>query len=330
MGQTFLSEEEAWVFYKNYARLHGFSIQKDRFQKQDGVITRRDFYCHHSRSQPLKEIDPNKEQRNRVSIRCNCNSHLRIKLRRCNEIFDEELHVTTFIEEHNHPLLSQSQVRFLPANRMISEEDDKHILILKEAGLTVRQIILVIELEKNLEHGELPFLEKYIRNLFTNVRKLTFLAIMMKAPKTIITDHDPWMNQAIAQELPYTKHCFCIWHITSKFSGWFTSILRDKYQEWCKDFYTLFKLETIEDFENQWPPIVSKYNLLDNKHVKGLYHIKEFWAPPYLRNYYFEGMRTTRRSEYITVFFKRFVTSTSTLTDPAKQVDVAVREIIQR
>ncbi|KAL2894378.1 Protein FAR1-RELATED SEQUENCE 11 [Bienertia sinuspersici] len=97
VGQTFLSEEEAWVFYHNYAPLHGFRIRKDRFQKQDGVITRRDFYCHRSRSQPLKEIDPNKEQRNRVSIR----------------------------------------LRFLPANRMISEEDEKHILILKEAGLTV-------------------------------------------------------------------------------------------------------------------------------------------------------------------------------------------------
>ena len=25
------------------------------------------------------------------------------------------------------------------------------------------------------------------------------------------------------------KHIFCIWHITTKFSGWFTSILRNQY-----------------------------------------------------------------------------------------------------
>lgn len=124
-----------------------------------------------SRVQPGKEIDPNKEQRNRVSIRCNCNAHLRIKLRRCNEIFPEEWHATTFVEEHNHDLLSQSQVWFLPANRMISQEDEKHILLLKEASLSVRQIIRVLELEKDVQHGELPFLEKDIRNLFTKVRK---------------------------------------------------------------------------------------------------------------------------------------------------------------
>ncbi|KAL2896329.1 Protein FAR1-RELATED SEQUENCE 11 [Bienertia sinuspersici] len=171
VGQTFQSEEEVWAFYHNYACLQGFSIKKDRTKKRDGVLIRRDFYCHRSRTQPLKEIDPNKEQRNRVSVRCSCNAHLRIKLRRCNEIFPEEWHVTTFKVEHNHALLSQSQVRFLPANRIISEEDEKQILLYKEAGLTVRQIIRVLELEKNIEHGELPFLEKDIRNLYTRVRK---------------------------------------------------------------------------------------------------------------------------------------------------------------
>ena len=143
---------------------------------------------------------------------------------------------------------------------------------------------------------------------------------MKKPPKTIIIDQDPWMTKAIAQESPHTKHCFYIWHITSKFSGWFTAILRNKYQDWCKDFYGLYKLEAIEDFENQWPLVISKYKLSDNKHIKGLYQIKEFWVPAYLRSYYFGGMKTTGRSEYINTFIKRFVSSNSTLKDLAKQV----------
>ncbi|KAK7410398.1 hypothetical protein VNO78_01150 [Psophocarpus tetragonolobus] len=53
-----------------------------------------------------------------------------------------------------------AQVWFLPANRFISPEDETHILLLKESDLAVRQIIRVLELEKNVEHGELPFLEK--------------------------------------------------------------------------------------------------------------------------------------------------------------------------
>ncbi|KAL4309361.1 hypothetical protein GQ457_01G015850 [Hibiscus cannabinus] len=46
----------------------------------------------------------------------------------------------------------------------------------------------------------------------------TFVSIMKKLPKTIITDQDPWMTQVIATEMPTTKHSFCIQHITSKFS----------------------------------------------------------------------------------------------------------------
>ena len=52
---------------------------------------------------------------------------------------------------------------------------------------------------------------------------------MKKQPKAILTDQDPWIMEAILKELPLTKHVFCIWHITAKFSGWFTSILRNQY-----------------------------------------------------------------------------------------------------
>ena len=42
---------------------------------------------------------------------------------------------------------------------------------------------------------------------------------MKKSPKTILTDQDPWITEAISKELSFTKHGFCIWHITAKFSG---------------------------------------------------------------------------------------------------------------
>ncbi|WJX39592.1 histidine decarboxylase [Trifolium repens] len=79
----------------------------------------------------------------------------------------------------------------------------------------------------------------------------TFRSLMKKAPKTILTDQDPWMKEAISKELPSTKHSFCIWHINFKFSSWFNAILRGEYAKWCSDFYELYKLETREDFEHQ-------------------------------------------------------------------------------
>ena len=50
VGQTFLNEEEALVFYQKFARLHGFNVRKDRIEKKDGKIVRRDFFCHHGRT----------------------------------------------------------------------------------------------------------------------------------------------------------------------------------------------------------------------------------------------------------------------------------------
>ena len=43
--------------------------------------------------------------------------------------------------------------------------------MLKEAGLSVRQIMSVMELEKNINHSFLPFFEKDVRNFFTKNEK---------------------------------------------------------------------------------------------------------------------------------------------------------------
>ena len=120
--------------------------------------------------------------------------------------------------------------------------------------------------------------------------------------------------------MPTTKHAFCIWHITSKFSSWFTSIFRNKYFDWGGDFYKLYKLDNIEDFEHQWPSTIAKYNLQDNKHITGLYQIKDFWVPSYLRGYFFGGMTTTGWSESINSFVKSFTNSRLCFTQLIKRV----------
>ncbi|XP_071695857.1 protein FAR1-RELATED SEQUENCE 11-like [Rutidosis leptorrhynchoides] len=307
VGQCFLSEEEAFIFYKNYARINGFSVRKGRFDNKSGKKNRRDFVCHREGHPRVKLVDYSKKQRNRGSTRCDCKAHMRIKLRRINEIFPEEWQVTTFVMDHTHDLLSTREVRFLPSYRNITTEDKNRILLLKEPGLSVRQIMRVMELEKNI-----------------------FSVLMKKSPQTILTDQDRWMTRAIVKEMPSTKHAFCIWHITSKFSSWFMSVLRSEYSNWCSDFYTLYKLDTVEEFEQQWPLVTTKYNLTNNKHVLGLYQIKTFWVPAYLREFFLGGMTTTGRSESINAFVKRFLSSRTSLTQFIRQVDLAIEDVEQK
>ncbi|XP_074313194.1 protein FAR1-RELATED SEQUENCE 11-like [Silene latifolia] len=157
----------------------------------------------------------------------------------------------------------------------------------------------------------------------------TFVTLMKKPPMTIITDQDPWMSEAISIEMSSTKHAYCIWHITSKFSSWFTALLRNRYSDWCSEFYRLYKLDNVDDFEQEWPLLISKFNLQENKHVRGLYKIRRNWVPAYLRDYFFGGMTTTGRCESVNSFVKRFTSSRSCLTQLISQIDLAVEDIAQ-
>ncbi|PWA76481.1 protein FAR1-RELATED SEQUENCE 11 [Artemisia annua] len=238
--------------------MNGFSVRYGRFEnkKKTGEKKRHDFFCHREGFLEGKVVDYSKKQRNRGSSRCGCKAHMRIKLKRINEIFLEEWQVVEFVAEHNHVLLSTKE---------------------------------------------------------------KFCLLMGKPPQTILMDQDPWMSEAIAQEMSTTKHAFCIWHITTKFSGWFNSLLRSEYSSWCSEFYNLYKLDTVEEFEQQWPLVIAKYNLNDNKHVVGFYEIRELWVPAYLRGFFFGGMTTTGKSKSINAFIKRFISSRTCLNQFVRQ-----------
>jgi len=62
-------------------------------------------------------------------------------------------------------------VRFLPANRVITIDDEKRIFLLKKAGLSTREVMRVMELERHLKHGQFPFFQRDIRNLYVKMRR---------------------------------------------------------------------------------------------------------------------------------------------------------------
>ena len=90
IDQTFGSEEQAFVFCRNYAERHGFGIRKDRYDKRNNKIVRCDLSCHRGTKKPIKVIDVSKDQRKRESSKCECSAHKRITLGRVFEIFPKE------------------------------------------------------------------------------------------------------------------------------------------------------------------------------------------------------------------------------------------------
>lgn len=70
-----------------------------------------------------------------------------------------------------------------------------------------------------------------------------------KAPQTILTDQNMCLKEAISMEMQTTKHALCIWMIVAKFPSWFNAILGERYNEWKSEFYRLYNVESIEEFE---------------------------------------------------------------------------------
>ncbi|KAK7268146.1 hypothetical protein RIF29_20833 [Crotalaria pallida] len=237
-----------------------------------------------------------------------------------NDLLDRSENIRNFEEMH---IISSGQNveenQFLEVNKIENSEIDSSIV--------VEHINFEEEVDEGINSTEtniVPFVAAF-RWLIK-----TFVSLMKKAVTTILTDKDPWMKEAISKELSSTKHSFCIWHITFKFSSWFNAILRQKYAKWCADFYDLYKLEAREEFEHKWPEVVAKYNLQSNKHVKGLYEIRDYWTLAYLRAHFFGGMTTTGQSESINAFVKRFINSHTSLRDFTKLVDLAIDDIKQK
>lgn len=420
IGQRFVSQEAAYEFYCSFAKQCGFSIRRHRTRGKDGVgrgITRRDFTCHRAGYPQMKPSEDGKTQRNRKSSRCGCQAYLRI-VKRADFDHVPEWRVTGFSNIHNHELLKSNEVSLLPAYCVISPDDKSRICMFAKAGMSVRQMMRLMELEKGVKLGCLPFTEIDVRNLLQSFRNVdrdndaidliamckklkdenpnfkydfkidgnnrlehiawsyassvqlyetfgdavvfdtthrleaydmllgiwlgvdnhgmtcffgcvllrdenmqsfswalkTFLAFMKgKAPQTLLTDHNTWLKEAIVNEMPQTKHAFCIWHIIAKFSNWFSVLLGSHYDEWKAEFHRLYNLDLVEDFEEGWRDMINKYGLHANRHIISLYALRTFWALAFLRHFFFAGMMHTSQAESINAFIQRFFSAQSQL-----------------
>ncbi|KAI3832319.1 hypothetical protein MKW92_027549 [Papaver armeniacum] len=430
IGQRFVTHDAAYEFYSEFAKRCGFSIRRHRTEGKDGVgkgLTRRYFVCHRAGNTPIKASSESKPQRNRKSSRCGCQAYMRISKNMDSGV--AEWRVTGFTNHHNHELLQPNQVRFLPAYRTISETDKNRIFMFAKTGISVQQMMRLMELEKCVEPGYLPFTEKDVRNLLQALKKIdqdddsvdllrmcknikdkdpnfrfeytldvnerleniawsyassilsydifgdavvfdtthrltsfdmplgiwvgmnnygtpcffacvllreentrsfswalkAFLGFMNgKPPRTILTDQNVSLKDAIEMEMPRTKHALCIWFIVAKFPSWFNAVLGERYNEWKNEFYRLYNLEMIEDFELGWGSMVNSFGLNTNRHISNLFALRSHWALPYLRDHFLAGMTTTGPSKSINAFIQRFLSAQTRLAHFVEQAAVAI------
>nr|POE71783.1 putative protein far1-related sequence 10 [Quercus suber] len=171
VGMVFKSDDDAFEYYGNFARKNGFSIRKERSRLSPQLgIYKRDFVCYRSGFAPAKKKPIGEHHRDRKSVRCGCDAKMYLS----KEIVEgvSQWFVVQFSNVHNHELLEDDQVRLLPAYRKIHEADQERILLLSKAGFPIHRIVKVLELEKGIQGGHLPFLERDVRNFVQNRKKV--------------------------------------------------------------------------------------------------------------------------------------------------------------
>ncbi|KAL2245026.1 putative protein FAR1-RELATED SEQUENCE 10 [Sesamum indicum] len=114
-----------------------------------------------------------------------------------------------------------------------------------------------------------------------------------KYPKTIITDVDPGLREAVRSELPNTKHVISLYNILPRTSSWFSLPLGPRFPEFKFEFEELCHLESTDEFEFRWNQMVSHFGLNSDKHIALLFSLRACWALPYTRGCFLARMDCT-------------------------------------
>ncbi|MCI18556.1 protein FAR1-RELATED SEQUENCE 5-like, partial [Trifolium medium] len=99
-----------------------------------------------------------------------------------------------------------------------------------------------------------------------------------KSPKSVITDGDFAMRNAIKTVFPNAHHRLCAWHLIRNA----TSNVKDI------QFVSRFKQCMLGDFdvaefECRWTKLVADFELEENSWVSDLYEKRKMWATAHIR-----------------------------------------------
>ncbi|RYR61180.1 hypothetical protein Ahy_A04g018307 isoform B [Arachis hypogaea] len=79
LGKEFATEDDAYAIYKEFAKLRGFGVRKGDVARVNGVLIRRDFFCHRQGTRHPKHYDrPERVREERLESRTDCKAKLKI------------------------------------------------------------------------------------------------------------------------------------------------------------------------------------------------------------------------------------------------------------
>lgn len=164
------------------------------------------------------------------------------------------------------------------------------------------------------------------KSTYTWLMKVWLKAMGGCAPQLILTYQDIALKEAIAEVMPDSRHCFCLWHILSKVPEKLNHVAR-KDENFMKKFKKcIFRSYTNEHFERRWKKMIDRYDLGANMWFLSLYEDRECWAPTYMRGICLAGMAKAQRADGVKSFFDKFIQRRTTLKELLEQYNNILQE----
>lgn len=123
----------------------------------------------------------------------------------------------------------------------------------------------------------------------------TFIEAMSgKKPKTILTDQDAVMAEAIEAVLPETHHRICVWHVYQNALTYISDIFL-AFESFSNDFCScIFYHEEEEDFINAWKVMLDTYGLWENEWLNEIFKAREKWSIAYGKHIFCADIKTVQ------------------------------------
>ncbi|KAE8686965.1 hypothetical protein F3Y22_tig00111027pilonHSYRG00616 [Hibiscus syriacus] len=138
VGQLFCSRDQAWHFYKGFAREHGFSARKGTTRLDvEGNLKTLEFCCSKEGFRVSKVNTVDRQRAHTPVTRTGCKARVVVTATNTND----QWVISKSDQKHNHALCTSAMTPFMRSNRAVSKADIDEATTLKEVGVGTSQVM---------------------------------------------------------------------------------------------------------------------------------------------------------------------------------------------
>ncbi|KAE8701094.1 hypothetical protein F3Y22_tig00110548pilonHSYRG00198 [Hibiscus syriacus] len=138
VGQLFCSRDQAWHFYKGFAREHGFSARKGTTRLDvEGDVKTQEFCCSKEGFRVSKVNTVDRQRAHTPVTRTGCKARVVVTATNTND----QWVISKSDQKHNHALCTSAMTPFMRSNRAVSKADIDEATTLKEVSVGTSQVM---------------------------------------------------------------------------------------------------------------------------------------------------------------------------------------------